>query len=320
MLLAAAVTLSVDVWLQITNSQSLCMTESCQVVGEYVHFGETLLIVAGAVFFWTLWLMSFFAGRYEAPWLWKTIKVLLLGAMAFDGALLGFQFVTVKERCLLCIGVALFLFAFAALLSWNRKKAYIFILAGAVWLGGFAANGILEYKISPASLDKIEVITRKGEKDRKWPRFYFFFGLHCAHCSKVLANLAVNNRDPFTWYLIPLNDSKKDLSRIKAIFGSKEIEKNAFLAVLEIENKKDEEIEPGRPPEEVIQGVKKAKEFFTSRGYKGVPILIVDENRGKRVVLQGVEAIMRYLKKKRLVVQTIDMSGKKKEVEKVEGQ
>lgn len=309
LVLAAAIGLSADVWLQKWRSSSLCMTESCKVVGEYVRFGEITLVLAGAIFFWVLWLFIFFAGRYERRWLWNVILLALLGALAFDGGLLGFQFMAVREKCQLCIGVAVFLFFAAALLSWNRKKVFIFILACAVWAGGFASTSVLEYKNSEVRLNDIKVLTRQGEEDRDWPVFYFFFGLHCPHCSEVLANLAVNNHDPFTWNLIPLNEEKQDLARIKAILETEEFEENAFLAVLRVESSEDEEIDPGRPPEKVIQGIKKAKEYFSSRGYKGVPLLIVQENPGKRVVLQGRNTIMRYLKQKKLVMRTVDLSG-----------
>ena len=34
-------------------------------VGEYIRFGEGNLIKLGAMFFWFLWALAFFGGRYD---------------------------------------------------------------------------------------------------------------------------------------------------------------------------------------------------------------------------------------------------------------
>ncbi len=306
--LAAALTLSADVWMQVIQSKSLCMTESCQAVGGYVRFGEIVLVLAGAIFYWLLWLLSFFAGRYERGWLWQGVTLFLLGALAFDGALLGFQFVSLQENCLLCIGVGLTLFLTAAILAWNREKRYIFLLACAVWLGGFAANGILNPRPETVRLQELDVITRNPDAERKWPQFYLFFGLHCPHCSELLANLAVNNRDPFTWHLIPMNKKQEDLSRVAGILDSEGLDKNTFLAVLRFESMDNKDLKQKKPPEEVVQDIGRAQSFFTNRGFRGVPLLIVQEKAGKRVILEGRGTIMKYLQKKKLVVQKVDLS------------
>ncbi|MFP4167664.1 MAG: vitamin K epoxide reductase family protein [Desulfonatronovibrionaceae bacterium] len=309
LLVAAALVLSIDVWMQTKHAEGLCATEGCKVAGEYVRFGELSLIIAGAAFYWFVWLLSFFAGRYDRIWLWNLILLLVLGAMAFDGGLLGFQLTAVQEKCLLCMVVAAFLFLASGLLAWCRKSLLIFALACAVWAGGFASTSALDYRHSAIELDRIEVISKKADPEHKWPRFYFFFGLHCGHCSEVLANLAVNNRDPFFWHLIPLNDKKEDLYRVRAILGSDEREENVFMAVLRVESTKDADIEPRLPPERTIEQIEKAKQYFSGRGFRGVPVLIVRENPGKKVVLEGKNSIMRYLKQKKLVVRTVDLSG-----------
>ncbi|MEJ5242809.1 MAG: hypothetical protein WHT64_04510, partial [Desulfomicrobiaceae bacterium] len=99
---AAAAFLSLEVWMQAVRHTSLCTTTGCAVVGEYIRFGEGNLLKLGAAFFWLLWLVAFFAGRYPKAWIWGGFGLLVAGALAFDGTLLGFQFVALREFCLIC--------------------------------------------------------------------------------------------------------------------------------------------------------------------------------------------------------------------------
>ncbi len=135
-LLFFAMGLSLEVLLQVVYASSLCTTTSCQVVGEYVKFGELALIKAGAAFFWLLWLLLFFAHRYDKKWLWGSITLLLFGALAFDGALLGFQFVGLKENCLICIGVGLALFTSLFMLARIQNSRLLAMLGIASGVAG----------------------------------------------------------------------------------------------------------------------------------------------------------------------------------------
>lgn len=64
-LFVAASFLSGEVWMQAVRHTSLCTTSACDVVGEYIRFGEGNLIKMGAAFFWFLWGLVFFGGRYD---------------------------------------------------------------------------------------------------------------------------------------------------------------------------------------------------------------------------------------------------------------
>ncbi|MBT8763702.1 hypothetical protein KFV02_07120 [Desulfohalobiaceae bacterium Ax17] len=299
----AALVLSVDTWLKHSQKTSLCTSQSCQIVSEYVRFGDTFLIVLGALFFWLLWLLLFFACRYDKKWLWGASFTLLLGSLAFDGGLLGFQFMALKERCALCIGVGLALFFCLVFFAWFRRSLAIAVLGFAVWVGGFTANSVLKFSPKTPQLSELTVFSWPGKETRDWPKFYLFFSLHCDHCSKLMANLAINNPTAFKWHLNPLDAKPSDLQRIAHILAAEKETKNLFLEILRIESL--EQVEPISVPEGLEEKIKNVRDYFRGHGYKGVPLLIIDENPGRRVVLSGERYILNYLKKKGIVVTSI---------------
>ena len=307
LLLAFALTLSVDVWLQYAHHSSLCTTSACQVVGEYVRFGELMLIKAGAIFFWVLWLLVFFAGRYDKAWLWGLITLILMGALAFDGGLLGFQFVGLQEKCQLCIGVGLALFVLVALFAWIRKSWLIFFLGLAVWCGGFAANSVLNFSTDLPVLQKTAFLswpeTREDPPVKRVPRYHLFFSLSCGHCSKVIANLAVNKTDQADWTFHIMDHRDEDLARLAHILDSNQTASNPFLEILHWES--EEEIPAIAIPDSLRDAIDGAKTYFSRSGFRGVPMLIVDERPGVRVTLSGANNITQYLRQKGLLKQFI---------------
>ncbi len=294
-----ALTLSVDTYLQVFKHTSLCTTHSCQVVGDYVRLGELFLIKAGAICCWVLWLLTFFACRYDKAWLWGLVTLILMGALAFDGGLLGFQFVGLQEHCLLCIGVGTALLILLAVFAWTRRSWLILLLGLAVWCGGFAANSILDLskeKLPP--LSETAFLTwpdaGKGPNRRTAPQYHLFFSLHCGHCSKVIAHLAVNTPNQALWTFHCLDTPDNDLMRLAHILAADMTAKNPFLSILRWES---EEQVPEIPlPPTLRQEVDKARTYCTLSGLRGVPRLLVDERPGVRLTLSGESSIVNYLR------------------------
>jgi hypothetical protein len=304
----SALTLSVDVYLQATRHTSLCMTTSCQVVGEYVRFGELMLVKAGAIFFWVLWLLVFFAGRYDKKWLWGLITLVIMGALAFDGGLLGFQFVGLREHCQLCIGVGAALFVLVGLFAWVRKSWLILLLGLSVWTGGFAANSILKFSTELPALSETAFLSwpdaRTGVSERLIPRYHFFFSLHCGHCSTVIANLAVNKTDQADWSFHIMDSRDEDLMRLSHILSANTTVENPFLQILRWES--EETVPKIAIPDSLRGDVEQAQTYFSRSGFRGVPMLIVDERPGVRVILSGASRIVGYLREHGVLKQLID--------------
>ena len=99
--------LSIEFWLQFQMGSSLCQTSACQAVAEFVRIGEPALVLFGSGFFWLLFVLALIGMVTSAKWIWTLIGVALFGALAFDGALIGYQFVGLGQKCYLCLAVGI---------------------------------------------------------------------------------------------------------------------------------------------------------------------------------------------------------------------
>jgi len=301
-LLLAALGLGIDLLVRGIMGVSICPTEACHIVGEYVRIGESNLVLMGFVFLLILWLVYFFARRYNRAWMWGLATILIMGALSFDGGLMGFQFLVIKEPCLLCIVVAGSLFVILALFALVRRKAFLFILGVTVWIAGGAAGGILQPPATNAEnspdLEELGVIqwTHPGAQD--WPRFHFFFSLHCPHCTEVMLHLAQEGTGPlnYSWQFIPLDTDHDDLKKIAALQQMDLSQKNPFYEILLMEQHPETpEIEIPGQLQETIQ---KARFYFQAQGFRGVPITIVQKGPDEKKILTGAEEAIQYFRDK----------------------
>lgn len=286
-LFLATAFLSGEVWMQTVRHTSFCTTSACGVVGEYIRFGEGNLIKMGATFFWFLWALVFFGGRYDTTWIWGLASLLLFGALAFDGAILGFQFVAIKEKCLLCIIVGATLFVSVCLFAWVRRSLLTVFLGVAVWCGGFAANSVLDLNVAPPSITDTTFGTWEATPGNV-PQHVLFFSLHCEHCSKILANLSINAQTlPGKWHLACTDNKEDDLYRLATIQNSTASTENLFLNVLRVESMDKIDLVP--EPEGLRQSVRAARAYLKMKGFTGVPALVVVERPGWRWCCAGKE-------------------------------
>ena len=286
--------LSAEVWMQAIRHTSFCTTSSCDVVGEYVRFGEGNLIKMGAAFFWFLWTLVFFGGRYDRKWIWGLAALLLFGALAFDGAILGFQFMGLKEQCILCVAVGAMLFGALFLFSWVRRTLLMAFLGVAVWSGGFVANSVLDLNVVPPSVLDTSFTTWETAPDIT-PQHVLFFSLHCDHCSKIMANLSINAQTlPGKWHLSCTDNKEEDFYRMATVLSTEAGKENPFLEVLRVESL--DEIDPVPVPDELRQTVRTARAYFKMKGFTGIPVLIVLERPGWEMVLRGEKNITEYLR------------------------
>ncbi len=301
-LLLAALGLGLDLIVRRTMGVSICPTEGCLIVGEYVRIGEENLVLLGFVFLLVLWLAYFFARRYNRAWLWGLATVMLMGALSFDGSLMGFQFLVIQEPCLLCIIVACSLFLILALFALVRKKAFLFLLGLCVWIAGGAAGSILQPPATTATdrpdLENTAVIQWSHTGAQDWPRFHFFFSMHCPLCTEIMLHLAQEGSEPldYTWNFIPLDTEPDDLKKIAALKKMDLSDKNPFYEILLMEQypgTPDVEI-PGHLQELILQ----ARFYFQVQGFRGVPVTIVQKGPDEKKVLTGAQEAMQYFRDK----------------------
>lgn len=293
-LFLAGLFLSAEVWMQAVRHTSFCTTSACDVVGEYIRFGEGNLIKIGAIFFWALWALIFFAGRYDKKWLWGPAALILCGALAFDGALLGFQFIGLKEKCALCVVVAAILFTSLFLFAWVRRSLLTALVGVAVWCGGFTANAVLDLNVIPPAILDTAFLSH-GEDTGMTPQHVLFFSLHCDHCSKILANLSVNAQTlPGKWHLTCTDNKEDDFFRLAATLSANATPANPFLEILRQESL--ETPAPAPVSEGLRQTVRTARAYFKMKGFQGIPVLVVLERPGWEMVLRGEGNIMDYLR------------------------
>ncbi len=312
--LASALVLTLDVVLYLSQAGGLCQTQSCQAVGEYVRIGETSLRIVGAAFFWVLWLVFFLATRVNKPIFWHLAALWLLGALAFDGGLLGYQFVGLKLQCWLCIGVGAALFANLFSLAWVRQSWMIPCIGLAVWIGGFAANSTLVVASEAGqpprsgqiqSLERAAYVSSLAQGGRSNQDYYLFFSLNCGHCQEVLASLAMNAPFAVNWHLCSLDGSRQQLAKLAWVRKQAQMgtDPNENIFYLTLKAKQDKALKADHIPDRIRNAVEQARDFFASRGYRGVPLLVAKEGRGREVVLTGTTNIARYLHQEEVVKQ-----------------
>lgn len=291
--LIAALTLSLETWLQFYQGSSLCQTSGCKVVGDFLRFGESILVAIGALFFLLLTILIILVRNLNRPWVWLVLYILLFGALAFDGALLGYQFIGVQEKCLLCLMVGLGLGLTILVLAWERSSLFIAFCGLTVFMAGFSANSILKVTPNIPCLEETAFVRKEAQIKNPKLNLYLYFSLHCGHCMKVLANLAVNSPWQANWYLSAADSRPEDLYRLTQIKKRANQNNNLFKAVLQVKQLK--KVEPCPIPKEIKQAVEKARTYFRCNNFYSVPILIAEEGQGRRIYNVGVRNIMVYL-------------------------
>jgi len=306
-ILLCAVGLSLDYILQSLGAGSLCGTEACEVVGGYVRFGEKWLVMLGSLFFWVLFGFFFFACRYERPVLWAVVVLALVGALAFDGALLGYQFVGLGLMCWICVAVAAGLFLVLAALAWRRASLFLLVAGIAVWCGAFAGNSLLQFTPDMSRLQETAFLEQSASSGQGGPQYYLFFSLECPHCTEVFYNLARAAPTSGTWHFAAVNRDAPSRAKL-AWAASSENGDSAFARILRA--KKVELSGNPSVPENVREATRKAGNYFRSRDFGGVPVLVVLKDNGVRISLTGVQHISRYLWEQGVVSEWARPAGK----------
>ncbi len=299
-LLLVTAGLGLDIYFRQYRGESICPSSACAIVGDYIRISELNLIVLGCAFFGVLFLVLIAARQTSREWIWGLLTLMLLGALAFDGALLGFQFISIKENCHLCIVVGLSLAAVLVLVSLTRKQWSILILGVGIWVAGAAAGGIIQVPDRTPLLNQVPGIAWSGpEAEQEGPEFHYFFSLHCPHCADVLGSLALNDPERFSWKFYPLDTGYSDLKKIAWIQEEAGKKGNLLQKIVDLEQ--DPKAPDVKIPDNLTEKIFRARSFFQGNGYRGVPMMIADYPGGKRVILLGGGNIMKYFQEQGLL-------------------
>ena len=295
--------LSIEFWLQFQMGSSLCQTSACQAVAEFVRIGEPALVLFGSGFFWLLFVLALIGMVTSAKWIWTLIGVALFGALAFDGALIGYQFVGLGQKCYLCLAVGIALGLFLLLHSLVQRSWVVPLIGLAVFASGFTANSILKIQPDAPRLAETAFVTIPAKTENPSLKMHLFFSFHCSHCFKVLADLSVNEPWQAEWSLSTYDQAPQDLYRMAEVRSRIEGADNPFKVVVDVE--KMEEVDSVPVDDSLRETVKMAEAYFHNAGFKGVPTLVAKEGPGRRVISVGRGNIMRYLVSRGLVTRVL---------------
>jgi hypothetical protein len=296
-----ACTLSLESYLSLSN-KSLCRTQACEVVGSYLNLSESLLVAGGAVFFWLLTIVFYFAFRY--PDKVKNYPFMLFAfALAVDSSLMGFQFFTIQQRCLLCISVATLLAVLALLYSIAIRSIVFFISSVLIWTGGFGAQSIM---VMPppqgASANMAFYATGKSRtsfmpttQNKVMPlQMTLIISMNCPHCQEVIAFLGDHQFETHI-KLVSIDSDHSSLARLNTFLQQAPASSNPFKLLHEI--KKDSPIANGAIPQELKKQTQNGANFLNNLGITRIPVLIADFPNNQKTILTGDSEILSFLRK-----------------------
>jgi hypothetical protein len=286
--------LGTEFGLLMSGKGSLCPTSSCRIAAESVRFGNKALVGLGAVYFLVLSVFSGCQKTDNPNWRSEILGTMILGGLAFDGAILGFQFFNISGRCPLCWFVALLLIASLGVYCRAVRSGQMLAAGLSIWIMAFAANGVMISHQKTPLLDEVAYYHFKSG-DSEFPKYYLFFGIHCPHCLAVFKHLA-REPVPGDWVLAAMDrdpEGMKDLSAVKKRLASSDTVFATLVAAKQDDHSSFTPIDPA-----VASAIQKARILFQNSGFKNVPCLIALEKENVRTQIMGEDAIIHYFQEK----------------------
>lgn len=276
--------------------KSLCHTSACAIVTKFVRLGEPLLLSIGAGGFLLLAVTIFFAGRYGKHPILRFLPTLtLIGAASFDGALLGFQFITLRQHCQLCISVAIALGLVTLLYSASRRRWSILCSVITVWIAGFMANAILIMPdTSVANTGMIFYERPAAPVHTRPPVATLIFSLECPHCATVLEKMAQQNFDDITWRFAITDDSGKSYEKLGHFYDNLSVTTNPFQLLVDSKKSRARVVD-SKILQKFPELARQARLFLANNGLHAVPVLVFREPNDKITIIPGTPGILNFL-------------------------
>ncbi len=294
---AGALTLSLEYYFSL-QGKSLCETAACQIVGESLRFGEPLLIAGGAAFFWIFLVTCFFAHKYPR-FLQQLPLIFLLSALAFDGALIGYQHFSLQQKCILCLSVAALLITLALSLTAIKKSYCIFLAALGVWFGSFIALGILKMPLPSSAYANMAFYEHRAQPIetkqlilKGTDTYTLIMSLNCQHCSEVVSYLSDTPQVATNFKLVTIDQDADSLKRISRFKKEAVGINNPFklLKSIKADSVSSNQYIAKDLPKQSAYGL----QFLSNLGITGIPVLVV-ESTSNIHILRGSEAIISFL-------------------------
>ncbi len=154
--------------------KSICLTEGCKVVAQYVRYGDISILLIGLVTFSVLTILSFLELFANKPNAGSFINLVLIASLACEGFFAGYQAFSIHTPCLFCLIIfaVIVVLGIIRLLAGERE-----IIAGLLSL---AAVFSMFYLVLPASAP-VDLPAND--------HFILFFSRDCKHCAEVIQNL-----------------------------------------------------------------------------------------------------------------------------------
>jgi len=285
--------LSVESYLSLQN-KSLCKTEACAVVSKYLTISEPLLVSLGALYFWILAFVIFFAARYSKI---KYLPFFLLApALAFDSSLIGFQIFIIQQKCILCISVAALLILIALLFCFSRKSFVILGCFVFVWLGAFGVNGFITMPTPQgAYYNMVFFSTENKTVDTKnfSPKMTLIISMNCSHCLEVIRFLSDNHPAEINIQLVAIDSDLTSLSKLSFFLRQTSESPNPFKLLANI--KKDNSLTDASVNENLKIQTQNGLSFLSNLGITSIPVLISELNDKEKGILIGSDKIIPFL-------------------------
>lgn len=168
------------------DQKTICFNDGCEIVESLTTISPILFNLAGTIYFATLFGTLYMSkGGQRAAWTVLN-KLLLLGGIAAEGVLVGFQHFVVDIFCSYCLCIL------ALVVALNLLNNYRHILQSiAVFVAIQAGFAALQFNSAPQadgfSLDGGTLTTMEGLGDDK--KLYLFFSSTCVHCEEIIETL-----------------------------------------------------------------------------------------------------------------------------------
>jgi len=290
-----AIVLSLESYLTLYG-KSLCKTDGCQIVSNYISISEPLLITFGAVFFWILSALFFFSNRNPDK-LQPFVIVLLLLTLAFDGTLIGFQVFTIQQTCVICFATATVLILIA-LFYFIQQRLYTLLLCSIfIWLGTFGANSILVMPAPQGAYYNMSFVSLAGTDNpvNDHPQMTLIMSMSCPHCLEVIKFLSKNYPLSQTLRLATTDTDPQTLGKIESFLQQAPQSHNPFKLLKEIKESSTIEVKPARKGLEAK--AKNSLNFLSNIGSTSIPVLISEQTNNEKRIIIGSSEIISFLEK-----------------------
>jgi hypothetical protein len=291
--LLGAFVLSIESYLNL-KGRSICNTPACEVVGTYLSIPESALVTIGAAIFSLLFLLLFFTKRYHRYPLLPLL--LLIPAMSFDGALIGYQVFTIKEYCALCFGIAALLTTIIIFYCLAHRLFLILIISVFVWVSSFCATAIIDPPPPSGVFHQMAFLDARGIQSDKIdkPTVTLIFSMECPHCIDLISFIGQSDYTAVNWRLASTDLDKQSINKINTFLDELSPGINIFkqLQMTKERISLSPSVDDGKT---ILSKNKKTHSFMANIGISSIPLVVIETPDNRKEIIWGSEMAKKHL-------------------------